>query len=536
VTEIQRKHWSESDQKAIREQLVRILNSGPFRQSQRRQRFLEYLVTETLAGRGERLKAYNVALEVFDRPETFDPTVDPLVRIEAARLREKLREYYGTDGQDDPLHIDLPKGTYTPEIELRHEGAPRIVRRETPPMQEVSSTVPAVAVLPFDDLSADQNLSYLGDGVAEDIITALSRFPDMVVVARGSSFAYKGKAVDMRQVGKDLGVGYVVEGSVRKDGNKLRNVSQLIDTKNGEHVWAERFDRAGTNPWELQDEVTGMIVSAMTGETGALKQAHYRQAWGKAATTLEEYDYYLRGHEQYMKYTKEGIERSGEIFREGLAKFPSSPLLKVTLGWHHFGRVMIFVSDDPPADVRKAGGLARQVLTEEHLSPQVVRLANWLMSYVLVQERDFDGALAAVNKTVALAPFDTFMLSSLLIPLVQAGRPDQALQWADQVAARDPALGWSYNHRRGWAYLVLERFGEAADALSETEFNDAHLLLAIAYVRLGRLTDARREVEKMLKINPAITVQAWRLGHSFRDPAILDRYALDLVQAGLPKT
>ena len=162
MTAISLNCWSESDQKAIREQLVRILNSGPFHQSQRRQRFLEYLVNETLAGRGERLKAYNVALEVFDRPETFDPTVDPLVRIEAARLREKLREYYGTDGQDDPIHIDLPKGTYTPQIEFRHEGAPQIARRRAPPTQEVSSTVPSVAVLPFDDLSAGHNLGYFG--------------------------------------------------------------------------------------------------------------------------------------------------------------------------------------------------------------------------------------------------------------------------------------------------------------------------------------------------------------------------------------
>jgi len=244
---------------------------------------------------------------------------------------------------------------------------------------------------------------------------------------------------------------------------------------------------------------------------------------------------YLRGHDQFMKYTKEGIERSGEIWREGLAKFPSSPLLKVKLGWHHMIRVVIFVSDDPPADVRKAGELARQVLANEHLSPQVARLANWLLSFVLVHERDFDGALAAANKTVALAPYDTFMLSRLIMVLLQAGRTDQALQWADQVAARDPALGWSYNHRKGWVYLVLERFAEAAQALTQTEFNDAHLLLAIAYVRLGRLADARAEVVKMLKINPAITVQTWRLGYSFRDPAILDRHALDLVQAGLPK-
>ena len=158
------------------------------------------------------------------------------------------------------------------------------------------------------------------------------------------------------------------------------------------------------------------------------------------------------------------------------------------------------------------------------------------MSYVLVQERDFDGALVAADKTVALAPYDTFMLSDLMIILVQVGRSDQALQWADRAAARDLALGWSYNYVRGWAYLVLERFAEAAHALTQTEYGDSHLLLAIAYVRLGRLADARAEVGKMTKINPAITLKTWRLACSFRDPAILDHYSLDLVQSALPET
>ena len=124
MTAISLSCWSESDQKAIREQLVRILNSGPFHQSQRRQRFLEYLVNETLAGRSERLKAYNVAVEVFERPETFDPITDPLVRIEAARLREKLREYYEGEGQGDSIRIELPKGTYAPHFEFRQVASP----------------------------------------------------------------------------------------------------------------------------------------------------------------------------------------------------------------------------------------------------------------------------------------------------------------------------------------------------------------------------------------------------------------------------
>src|SRR4029079_3670878 len=123
----------------------------------------------------------------------------------------------------------------------------------------------------------------------------------------------------------------------------------------------------------------------------------------------------------------------------------------------------------------------RQVLANEHLSPQVARLAIWLMSYVLVHERDFDSALAAVDDAVALAPYDTFMLSRVMMVLVQAGQPEQALQWADQIKARDQALGWSYNYGRGWAYLTLGRFKEALDALTQTKFNDAPLLLAIAY-------------------------------------------------------
>ena len=180
-------------------------------------------------------------------------------------------------------------------------------------------------MLPFKDLSADKSLGYLGEGVANDVIAILSRFSDIAVVSRTSSFAYKDKEGDVRQIGKELGVGYVVEGSVRKEGDRVRIVAQLINTKTGEHVWADRFDKAGTDPWALQDELTGKIVGAMTGEFGAIRKADYSQAWGKDSTNLAEYDYYLRAESQLNLYTKEGLERSGEISRQGLQVFPGSP-------------------------------------------------------------------------------------------------------------------------------------------------------------------------------------------------------------------
>ena len=183
--------------------------------------------------------------------------------------------------------------------------------------------VPSIAVLPFDDLSPDKSLGYLGDGVSEDIITMLSRFPDLSVIARNSSFVYKGKPVDIRQVGRDLNVDYALEGSVRKEADQIRITAQLIDTQTGKHVWAERYDKAGKDPLALQDEVTAKIVDAMTGEKGQVKQGQYREAWGKDTADLGEYDYYLRGHDVFMNASsKEDNDRAGRIWEEGLAKYP----------------------------------------------------------------------------------------------------------------------------------------------------------------------------------------------------------------------
>jgi TolB-like protein/class 3 adenylate cyclase/tetratricopeptide (TPR) repeat protein len=399
----------------------------------------------------------------------------------------------------------------------------------------VPGTFPSLAVLPFEDLSPDKSLGYLGDGVAEDIITMLSRFPDLKVVSRTSSFTYKGKAADVRQIGKELNVGYVLEGSVRKEGDKARITAQLIDAKSGEHVWANRFDKTSTDPWALQDEVTGNIVGSLTGEKGTVRQADYRQAWGKDTTALDEYDYYLRGHEQLMTFTKEGIEHAGEIWREGLSKYPGSPLLTVKLGWYHNNRAANFFSDDPPSDFREAAVLGRQVLANQHLSPQVARLAHWLMAWALVQEKNFDGVVAEAEKARALAPYDAFMVSDLSGVLTQAGQPHKAAEWLDTVGARDPALGWFSNYNKGLASLALGKFEQAAEVLQQTEFADAPLLLAIAYVRLNRLADAQAQVAKMLKANPAITQTSWRQAYSFRDQGLFDGFVADLAKAGLPE-
>ncbi|WP_065375058.1 adenylate/guanylate cyclase domain-containing protein [Ensifer adhaerens] len=397
-----------------------------------------------------------------------------------------------------------------------------------------SSTIPSVAVLPFKDLSADKTLGYLGEGLANDIIAILSRFSDIAVVSRTSSFAYQGKEGDIRQIGKELGVGYVVEGSVRKEGNRVRIVAQLVNANTGDHVWADRFDKAGTDPWALQDELTGKIVGAMTGEFGAIRKADYSQAWGKDSTNLAEYDYYLRAESQLNLYTKEGIERSGEICRQGLQAFPGSPLLTVELGWSHWLKAALLYSSDPKADLQEAGRLVNQVLADKNLSPQVTRLANWLNAWLLTLKRDHDGAVAAMNRALAAAPYNAFTLTDAGSIFLQAGQTETALELTDAAAARDPGLSWFFNYVRGFIYIVQGKNEEAVEALKATEFADAPLQLAIAYMRLGREAEARAAVAKMLKAAPTATIESWRQTWNFRDPSILDQAAADLARAGLP--
>ena len=399
-----------------------------------------------------------------------------------------------------------------------------------------ASSVPAIAVLPFDNLSRDADLDYFSDGATEDIITMLSRSPELTVMARNSSFVYKGKAVDVRQIGRELGVQYVLEGSVRKDADKVRIVAQLIDARNGQHVWAERFDGANSDPWVLQDDVAAKIVASLGGDDGQVRRAEYKVAWGKDTANLEEYDYYLRGHEMLMRFTKEGVLRAGEIWREGLAKFPDSSLLRVKLGSAYvFGAWNLF-SDDAAEDYRRGGELIRQGLAAPDVSPKAQQIAHWMLAYVCAFERDFGCAEAEAQMALKLAPFDATMLNDLASVQIMTGHPEVALEWAEKAAARDPGNREWINGTFGWAYLVQGEYEKAIVALKAgPRFSGMRLTLAIAYVRVGRLDDAKAAVQDALALEPSLTQAAWRNVSFYSDPSITEREVADLDRAGLPQ-
>ena len=243
-----------------------------------------------------------------------------------------------------------------------------------------TSPQPSLAVLPLANMSGDPALDYFSDGLTEDLTTQLARFPELGVVARNSAFAYKGKAVDVKQVGKELGVSFVLEGSVRRTADRVRITAQLIDATTGRHVWADHFDEEGTDVFALQDRVVQKVAAAVVGEHGLIRAAGYRQAWEKPDAQLAEYDYFLRIHSLIFRFTREGMEEARRVAQEGLGRFPRSALIRIKLGWVDLQFVRFGWSDDPARDLDEAYRLAQEAMQTTNL-PTLARLhGHWLLA------------------------------------------------------------------------------------------------------------------------------------------------------------
>jgi TolB-like protein len=408
------------------------------------------------------------------------------------------------------------------------------LRRSDP----LASDLPALAVLPFDDMSADGGNAYFGEGVAEDIIAMLARSPDVRVVSRYSSFVYGGTPVDIRKIGTELGVGYVLEGSVRRDGNELRVVAQLNDARTGLNVWAESFDESGTDPMALQEAVAGKIIGALAGERGELRRRLFRAAWTRDATALGEYDYYLRGVDlMHSTFSAESNAEISSIINEGLAEFPESSLLKIMLAWTHWRSAYYFWSDDPPSDFAAAGSLAREALASPNPTLRVQLKTHWLLSYVNLREGNVLRALSEARRALDLAPHDPFMSAELAEIFIQTGQYDEALKLIATGEAGNPANDNFHRQLRGW---ILRLQGEPERSISEyaAAASDGPWLPlqeAISMMRLGRIDEARARVKVALAENPDMTRTLWRTSHFYSDPAILAGEIADLAAAGLPE-
>ncbi len=292
---------------SVRTQLRKILSSSAFARSERLARFLNFTVEQTLSGRGENLKEFVIGVEVFDKDEKYDPRMDPIVRVEARRLREKLRKYYETEGLDDPLYIDFPTGAYVPLVKT-HEA----VRASSPVATPAEN---AIAVLPFVNLSSEQENEYFSDGLTEELINALTKVEGLRVVAWSSAFQLKGKARDIRRIAEQLRVRAVLEGSVRRTADRLRISAQLVDSKDGHYLWSETYERPIKDVFTIQDEISSAIVGALriklTGPAGRSLITRYTE-------NLQAYHLYLKGRFYWNKRTEEDFYKALGFFEQAI--------------------------------------------------------------------------------------------------------------------------------------------------------------------------------------------------------------------------
>ena len=541
--------WSESEQRAIREQLDRILKSGPFQQSRRRQRFLEYVVTETLAGRGERLKGYTIALAVFDRPETFDPVADPIVRIEAARLRDKLREYYEADGDGEPIHIDLPKGSYAPHIEFRESvasGHESVSHAETITSESHSRRMPAkslvtaivaallvllagfgalrwwgsstqlserasIAVLPFENIGNDPTWERFADGITEDIVTDLSHSKDLFVVARNSTEVYRGKPADVRTIGHDLGVHYVLQGSIQPSGRQIRVTAQLVDARTGGHVWSSRYVRPAADLFEVQSDVTEKIAATLTGYQGAVAAAERSLIRRKPPNDLTAYEFYLLGMEAKHGgagggVTKEGLDKAEQLFHKALEIDPQLARAHVGLAYVYEYRLE-FGLGSPADNLAKQMETARNAVRLDPSDGETQLVLGHAFAYQGMREQ----ALDQFAKAETLAPSNADLLILIAWYLPQLGQPDRAVELAEKALGLNPNYPYWYNQGFRYVYFFGRQFDKSLHyaKLVTDPFATDHAYLAAAIAMTGDMEGAKTAAAEVIRLDPNWAVEKY---------------------------
>ena len=367
---------------------------------------------------------------------------------------------------------------------------------------------PSIAVLPFKNLSGDPEQEYFADGMVEDIITALSRTGWLFVVARNSSFAYKGRSANIKQVGRELGVRYLLEGSIRRAGGRVRITGQLIEAATGGHVWADRFEGEFDDVFELQDRITDSVVGAIEP---SLRRAETVRAWAKPTDNLDAYDLYLRGVHQIYVATHQSLDAAIGFLRNAVAIDPQYELAKSYLA-------LAYAIRDAhgwaaPGDREAAIELARGAIGAADDNPTTLRAAGYALVYyadkMAVSGGDFATASAALNRALRLHPNSAQALHSLGFVHMWSGNTDQAIDCfvrAIRLSPRDQEMGYML-HGLGTSYLMCDRNADALDAglraIEEMPKNaPSHRIVIVALVRLGRLEEAREAVARLLKIVP----------------------------------
>ncbi|MCH6581761.1 MAG: adenylate/guanylate cyclase domain-containing protein [Proteobacteria bacterium] len=480
----------------------------------------------------------NLGDVIVDRDEIYGDGVNLAARLESLaepggicvsvavhdQVADKLDVNFEDIGVHEVKNIARPVQAYRVTFDT-----PTRVPEESQPSRNKSS----IAVLPFVNMSADPEQEFFADGIAEDLLTKLTNILGLFVIARNSSFRYKGKAVDVRQIAEELGVRYVLEGSVRKAGNRVRVTAQLIEAASGSHLWAEAYDRDLTDVFAVQDDITVNVVKALQV---TLLEGEQARVWHRSTDNLEAWSCLTRATAHFDHATVEENRAGIELLERAVELDPDYASAWAWLGWLLSHEVRFLWADDPDAVMARAAQCADKALALDDGLAE----AHMLLAFVHVLRRDFDNAIAHAERGVALGPSNANVVALLAFNLNRVGRPEEALAWVEKAMRLSPMSPSWFIVVRAHALRLLGRFEEAMKAYKAAiaatpGYISPYIGLTVCYAEMGREHDAQEQARKVLKLDPRFSIARHLSTPGYKDKSLNERSARALRQAGLPE-
>ncbi len=405
------------------------------------------------------------------------------------------------------------------------DSADQRVDSPSPPLPKKTSVV----VLPFENMSGDPEQVYFSDGISEDISTDLSKISALFVIARNSALAYKNRRVNVQEVSRELGVGYVVEGSVRKAGNRVRVTAQLIDGRSGGHLWAERYDRKLTNIFDLQDEIREKIVDALQVK---LTKGEKERVDHRYTDNLEAYDIYLHGRDQ-IRASNINNAQARDLFEKAIKLDPFFASAYAQLSYCHF-RDWFNQWSQNPQKLEHAFEAAQEAVNLNKSLPE----ARAILAWANLWKRNHEQAIAEGRTAISLDPNFAEGYARLGEILNLASQPKEGVSLIKKAMRLDPHFPPIYLFYLGQSYYAMENYEEAIKIIKRVvnrnpDYLHPHRTLAVIFNRLGRKEEAKTEVSEILRINPYATVESQRERLAIQDQTLAELYLEDLHNAGL---
>jgi serine/threonine-protein kinase len=469
-----------------RAELNRILQSGTFKNSERLQHFLKFAVECAVDGTTDRLRESFLSRAVFDRGPEFDPRTDSIVRVEAQRLRRRLREYYETEGGDDPVAIKLQPGSYVP-VFAHISGLPE--RGGTPETRPLNPQT--VAVLPLQNESGDRDQEYFCDGITDDIIYALSRIPGLNVIGHASAFAFKGVVQDALDVGAKLGAGTVVDGTVRKSGNRVKIFTEMLDAMTGEVHWAQTYERPIDDVFAVEAEIAEAVARVLQMTLAPpVSRGLFR-----SAPNMDAYLLYLRGRYAWNRMSADGYRTAAEVLERVTSKYPSYAVAYAGLADAYMSLALWGLAR-PREAFPKALEAAQQALK---LDPGLPHAYSSLAAATAFYERRWEEGIAYARTATELGPSHSFGQHIYACCLLAQGEMDEAREVFERTVDLDP-LSVRAHRSLGWMLYLARRFASAekwlqAALVLDRELEETHYTLALVYMSERRFAAALEHAE-----------------------------------------